>query len=76
MPTNPQQVGAKVDHAEEARGVLQWVVGGKGPDVLDQDPRVVAALQLAQVYASLATVEALQGIWHQLEELNVRLDRG
>jgi hypothetical protein len=72
MPEGKEQVEV-VDHADEARGVLQWTVGDQGPDVLGRDQRVGPALQLAQVHASLAIEERLADITHQLEELNVRL---
>lgn len=65
----------KVDHAEEARGVLRWTVGDQGPQALSEgDPRVHPALQLAQVHALLAIAEEVRGIREALNGINKRVD--
>jgi hypothetical protein len=63
----------KRDALEDARGCLD-AIGGfydghEGHD--DRDVRAAVAAACAQV----AIAEALNGIWHELEELNVRLSR-
>jgi len=75
MTASPEkQVGKeKLDHARQAEFAAGFLVDGPG-DV--RNDGAVAYALTAQVHASLAIVERLEDLVHQLEELNVRLDRG
>ncbi len=65
----------EVDHKAEARGLLQWAVGDEpGVALNDAGPAITAALQLAQVHASLAIAEGQERVAKQMERIANRLD--
>jgi hypothetical protein len=61
----------KRDALEDARGCLDGIGGFYDGDQ-GRDDRHVRALA-ASASAQIAIAEALNGIWHELEEMNVRL---